>query len=192
MMILRIPMLVLLVVTTVGISQRAGLAEGSKTRSILDFTMKNIDGKDVPLSGFRGKVLLVVNVASECGYTPQYKGLEALFRKFKSRGFEILAFPANNFGGQEPGTNAEIKKFCKTTYDVSFNLFSKISVKGSDQHPLYAFITSTVTNPKFSGDVQWNFQKYLVDRSGSLIGKFPPATEPLSRELVTAIESALK
>jgi glutathione peroxidase len=192
MMSLRIPVLVLLALATAAMPPHTGLAGGNRARSVLDFTMKSIDGKDVPLSGYRGKVLLIVNVASECGYTPQYKDLEALYRMYKNHGLKILAFPANNFGGQEPGTDAEIKNFCTTTYDVSFDLFSKISVKGNDQHPLYAFITSPETNPRFSGDVKWNFQKYLVDKSGTIIGKFLSATKPLSNELVSAIDSALK
>lgn len=191
-MILRMPVLVLLVLAAAGMPPQKGLAGGNRARSVLDFTMKSIDGRDVPLSGYRGKVLLIVNVASECGYTPQYKDLEALYRMYKNRGLEILAFPANNFGGQEPGTDAEIKNFCKTTYDVSFDLFSKISVKGNDQHPLYAFITSPETDPKFSGDVKWNFQKYLVDKSGTIIGKYLSAVKPLSKDLVSAIDSALK
>ena len=156
--------------------------------SVLDFTMRNIDGKDVPLSNYRGKVILIVNVASECGYTPQYKGLEELYRKYKDRGFVILGFPANNFGAQEPGTNEEIKKFCTTTYDVTFDLFSKISVKGEDQHPLYKFITS---NPAVTGEIKWNFQKYLVDRDGKLIARFMSRVEPLSNEVTQAVEKAL-
>lgn len=161
-------------------------------KSILNFTAKSIDGKDVRLSKYRGKVLLIVNVASECGNTPQYSDLEALYKKYKDQGFAILAFPANNFGNQEPGTDKEIKAFCQRTYHVTFDMFSKISVRGADQHPLYQFITSRATNPKYSGDVQWNFQKYLVDRSGSLVGKYPPSMEPLSKELVSAIETTLR
>jgi glutathione peroxidase len=191
-MILRVAKLVLLVSVFAGVLMPMGSNAGIKPRNILDFTMKNIDGKAIPLSAYKGKVLLVVNVASECGNTPQYEGLEALYRKYKDRGFALLAFPANNFGGQEPGTDTEIKNFCQRTYSVSFDLFSKISVKGKDQHPFYSFITSSDTNPKFSGDVQWNFQKYLVDRSGTIIGKFEPSTEPFSKDLVSAIEAALK
>jgi len=159
--------------------------------SFYDFVMKDIDGKSVPLSSYKGKVLLVVNVASQCGYTPQYRGLEALYRKYKSRGFMIIGFPANNFGHQEPGTDTEIKTFCTKTYDVTFDLFSKISVKGSDQHPLYRFLTSTGTNPEYSGEVKWNFQKYLLDRKGRIVGKFASAVEPSSSELTSAIEQAL-
>lgn len=159
---------------------------------ISSFTMKNIDGADVPLSSFDGKVLLLVNVASKCGYTPQYKDLEALYRKYKDQGLVILGFPANNFMWQEPGTDAEIKTFCTTTYGVTFPMFSKISVKGKDQHPLYRYLTSEVTDPKFAGDVKWNFTKYLIDRKGGIIGKFGSAVTPLSDALVGAIESALR
>jgi glutathione peroxidase len=159
---------------------------------IYDFTMKSIDGKSIPLSSYKGKVVLLVNVASYCGNTPQYKGLEALYRKYREKGFVILGFPANNFGKQEPGTDVEIKDFCTTRYDVTFDLFSKISVKGSDQHPLYRFLTSAETNPGFSGDVTWNFQKYLIGRKGKILGKFAPGVDPSSAELTTAIERALE
>lgn len=161
---------------------------GSTPASVLDFTMKNIDGKDVPLSAYRGKVILIVNVASECGYTPQYKGLESLYRTYKDRGFVVLGFPANNFGEQEPGTDQEIKTFCSTQYDVTFDLFSKISVKGKDQHPLYGFITS---DPAVAGEIRWNFQKYLVGRDGKLIARFASRVESLSEELRSAVEQAL-
>jgi len=167
------------------------LASEKPVRGILNFTMKTIDGTEVPLSKYKGKVLLVVNVASECGYTPQYKGLEMVFRKYKERGFAILGFPANNFGEQEPGSDPEIKSFCQSNYGVTFDMFSKISVKGADQHPLYRFITSTETNPRFGGEVRWNFQKYLVDRSGVIIGKFSSSVTPESHELIRAIEDAL-
>jgi glutathione peroxidase len=157
--------------------------------SVLGFTMKTIDGEDVTLSKYKGKVLLVVNVASECGFTPQYKDLEALYRKYKDRGFMVLGFPANNFGAQEPGTDQEIKTFCSSTYGVTFDMFSKISVKGNDQHPLYKFITSDST---YGGDVKWNFQKYLVDREGKLSGKYFSKVTPMSDEVTSAIEKALK
>ena len=166
-------------------------ASKKDARSIYDFTMKTIDGKDAALSVYKGKVVLIVNVASQCGFTPQYKGLEALYRKYKDRGFTILGFPANNFGQQEPGTDAEIKTFCTTNYDVTFDLFSKISVKGDDQHPLYRFLTSAKTDPKFAGDVKWNFQKYLVDRTGNIVAKFASAVQPRSDEITSALEKAL-
>jgi glutathione peroxidase len=156
---------------------------------VLGFTMKSIDGEEVALSKYRGKVLLIVNVASLCGNTPQYKDLEALYRKYKDQGFMILGFPANNFGAQEPGTDQEIKTFCSTTYGVTFDLFSKISVKGDDQHPLYRLITSDST---YGGDVKWNFQKYLVDREGNLAGKYLSKVTPMSEGLTSAIEKALK
>lgn len=163
----------------------------SPAKSIHDFTMKSIEGKDIPLSVYKGKVMLIVNVASKCGYTPQYKDLEALYRKYKDRGLVILGFPANNFLWQEPGSDDEILEFCQTKYDVTFDMFSKISVKGSDQHPLFAFITSKETNPEFAGDVKWNFQKYLVDKHGNIIGKYLSGVKPLSAELVGDIEKAL-
>jgi glutathione peroxidase len=168
----------------------SGAPEAGK--SVLDFTMKDIDGTDVSLSRYRGKVLLFVNVASQCGNTPQYEGLEALYRKYKDRGFVILGFPANNFGGQEPGTEAEIKDFCTSKYDVTFDMFSKISVKGNDQHPLYRFLTSKETDPQFAGDITWNFGKFLVDREGNIAARFDPKTQPLSDQVVQAVETALK
>ena len=173
-------------------SVAAVIPSEKETGSIYDFTMKSIDGKDVPLSDYRGKVVLIVNVASQCGYTPQYKGLEALYRKYKDKGFTILGFPANNFGHQEPGTDAEIKTFCTSKYDVTFDMFSKISVKGDDQNPLYRFLTSKTTDPGFSGDVKWNFQKYLIDRNGNIIRRFLSAVEPLSTDVTSAVEQALK
>jgi glutathione peroxidase len=168
----------------VGASSPAG-------KSIYDFTVKDIDGKNVSLAGYRGKVILVVNVASECGNTPQYKDLEALYRKYKDRGLVILGFPANNFGEQEPGSDAEIKKFCTSTYNVTFPMFSKISVKGTDQHPLYRMLTSAETDPEFAGDVKWNFQKYLISRDGRILGRFAPKLSPSSEEMTAAIEKAL-
>ena len=154
--------------------------------SIHEFTMNAIDGKAAPLASFKGKIVLVVNVASRCGYTPQYEGLEALYRKYKGQGFVIAGFPANNFGGQEPGTDAEIQAFCKAKYDVTFPMFSKISVKGRDQAPLYQFLTKT------GGDIGWNFTKFLVDRDGKVIHRFDTTVEPLSREVTSAVEAALK
>ncbi len=153
------------------------------------FTMKTIDGNERSLAQYRGRVLMLVNVASKCGYTPQYNGLEAIYRKFKDRGFMILGFPANNFLWQEPGTDVEIKQFCSTTYNVTFDLFSKISVKGSNQHPLYRYLTK---ESPAAGSVKWNFQKYLVDRSGNVVRMFPPATEPTDPELISAIETLLE
>lgn len=152
------------------------------------FSMKTIDGEMRSLADYRGKVLLLVNVASECGYTPQYKDLEAIHRKYRDKGLAVLAFPANNFGGQEPGTDAEIKEFCTTNYDVTFDMFSKISVKGEDQHPLYAYLT--MESPA-KGEVKWNFQKYLVDRKGNVVSMIPTRTKPTDPEVTSAIERLL-
>jgi glutathione peroxidase len=159
-----------------------------KAAGVYDFTMDDIDGKPVSLSQYKGNVLLLVNTASLCGNTPQYADLETMYEQYHDKGFEILAFPANNFGQQEPGTNAEIKGFCLTKYSVSFPLFSKISVKGSDKHPLYQYLTE---QSPFPGEVEWNFQKYLIDRSGSVVGRFHHRTKPLAPEVVAEVERVL-
>ncbi len=168
---------------------RAGAPLAEK--SIYDFTMKSIDGSAVPLSRYKGKVVLIVNVASKCGFTPQYKGLESLYEKYKDQGFIILGFPENDFLGQEPGSDREIKTFCTTTYGVSFDMFSKISVRGKEKHPLYRFLTEQSTDPKFSGEIEWNFQKFLVGRDGEIVARFAPKEEPLSDSVVQAVETAL-
>ena len=159
--------------------------------SILDFAMKDITGAEVPLRKFEGRVLMVVNVASKCGFTPQYKGLQELYDRYRDKGLEILGFPANNFRWQEPGSDSEIKQFCTAQYSVTFPLFSKISVKGRDMHPLYDFLTRPATNPKFHGKVGWNFAKFLTDRKGNVIARFEPKTEPLAPEVIEAVEKAL-
>jgi glutathione peroxidase len=159
--------------------------------SVLDFKMKDIEGKEVSLAKYQGKVLLLVNTASQCGYTPQYKGLEQIYQKYKDQGFEILAFPANEFGAQEPGTDAQIKQFCSTTYKVTFPLFSKIVVDGKGIHPLYAYLTDRATDPKFPGRIPWNFAKFLVNRKGEVIARYQPGVKPTSAELTAAIEKAL-
>ncbi|MEK6286415.1 MAG: glutathione peroxidase [Acidobacteriota bacterium] len=160
--------------------------------SIYDFSLKDIDHKEVSLSQYRGKVVMVVNVASRCGYTPQYEGLQKVYMKYKDRGFVILGFPANNFMSQEPGTDEEIKTFCSTKYSVTFPIFSKISVKGDDIHPLYKFLTGKETNPDFGGDIKWNFSKFLVDKSGKIIARFEPKVTPESDPVIQAIEKALQ
>ncbi len=159
--------------------------------SIYDFTVKTIDGKPQPLSDYKGKVVMIVNVASKCGFTPQYKELEAIYEKYKDQGFVVLGFPANNFMSQEPGTEEEIKTFCARTYDVKFPMFSKVSVKGDDQAPLYKFLTDKSTNPEHGGSVGWNFAKFLVDRDGKIVDRFMPMTKPDSGGVVKAIEKAL-
>ena len=181
--------------------------------SITNIPLKTIKGQDSSLAAYKGKVLLIVNVASKCGLTPQYEGLEKIYKKYKAQGFEILGFPANNFMGQEPGTNAEIVEFCKSSYDVSFPLFQKISVKGDNQHPLYSALThspvpvqdSTETSfvkkmafrilggiNKKATDISWNFEKFLVDRNGKVVARFSPTVKPEEAALTSAIETLLK
>ena len=156
-----------------------------------DFTATTIDGDEKSLGDFKGKTLLVVNVASQCGLTPQYKGLEELHRKYKGRGFAVLGFPCNQFAGQEPGNDDEIKTFCETRFDVTFPLFSKVDVNGEDRHPVYEFLTSQETQPDGPGDIKWNFAKFIVDKQGKVVARFDPATEPTSKDMTTAIEEAL-
>jgi len=160
--------------------------------SVLEYTLNSIDGKPAPLAQYKGKVVMIVNVASFCGYTPQYEGLEKIYEKYKDQGFVILGFPANNFGAQEPGTNEEIKTFCSRKYNVSFPMYSKISVKGEDKHPLYQFLTDKQANPSTGGEIQWNFTKFLVDRDGKVIARFEPNVTPESTGVTSAIEKALK
>lgn len=155
----------------------------------LNFTMNSIDGRSVNLSKYQGKVVLMVNVASECGYTPQYEGLQELHKKYASRGLNILGFPSNDFGQQEPGSNAEIADFCKKNYGVEFDMFSKIVVNGSGQSPLYKFLTS---DSKFGGQVGWNFEKFLIGKDGKVIGRFSSEVEPASQEMIKAIDAALR
>lgn len=156
-----------------------------------DFSHPSIDGKPTSLRDFAGKVKLIVNVASRCGLTPQYTGLEELQKAYAERGLVVLGFPCNQFGGQEPGTEAEIKTFCSTTYGVTFPMFSKLEVNGPNRHPLYAWLTALPTAPEGPGDISWNFGKFLVDREGQAIARFSPRTEPTHPDLVDAIEKAL-
>jgi len=150
--------------------------------TIYDFTVAGMDSTSVPLSAYKGKVLLVVNTASRCGFTYQYEGLEALYRKYRDSGFEILAFPCNQFMHQEPGDAKEIQSFCKLSYDTTFPLFAKIDVKGRHQHPLYRFLTERARGFLGSKNVKWNFTKFLIDRSGKVIARYAPATEPSKLE----------
>jgi len=160
----------------------------SSSSNIKDIVVKDMNGKEVKLSDYKGKVLLIVNVASKCGYTPQYTGLEAIYNKYKDKGFEILAFPCNDFGGQEPGTNEEIKTFCSTKYDVTFKLFDKIKVLGDERSPLYARLINNVAD---SGDVKWNFEKFLIGKDGNIINRFRSKVKPESNEVTEAIEKEL-
>ena len=161
-------------------------------KSVLEYTLALADGTQQPIASFTGKVLLLVNVASKCGFTGQYEGLQKLQTKYAGEGFSVLAFPANDFLGQEPGTNEEIVTFCRMNYGVSFPVFSKISVIGNEQHPLYRFLTNEKTNPGFSGDISWNFNKFLIDRQGKVIGRYGSQTVPEDAELVSKLESALQ
>ena len=165
--------------------------KGGKQAVIYNFALKSIDGKDVSLSQYRGRALLLVNVASQCGYTPQYEGLQKIYSKYKDRGLVVLGFPANNFGAQEPGTDQEIKTFCSTRYNVTFPIFSKISVKGPDKHPLYQYLTDATTDPKFAGEIKWNFNKFLIDKQGNIAARFDSKEAPESETVVAAIEKAL-
>jgi glutathione peroxidase len=160
-------------------------------KSIHDFSVKTIDGTDKSLGDYRGKVVLIVNVASQCGLTPQYRGLEQLYETYAAKGFVVLGFPANEFGAQEPGTDGEIKEFCTTNYGVKFDLFSKVKVKGAGIDPLFAFLTGADTNPALSGDIKWNFNKFLVGKDGEVLARFEPPVEPTSAEVTEAIEKAL-
>ncbi len=157
----------------------------------LNFLVKSIDDKNVHLGRYQGKVIIVVNVATKCGNTPQYKPLEALYEKYKSKGLVILGFPANEFGMQEPGTNEEIKKFCTETYKVAFPMFSKIVVKGDEIHPFYKFLTNKETNEKFAGDIEWNFAKFIINRKGEVVGRVKAGTKPDDSAVVKMIEKEL-
>jgi glutathione peroxidase len=170
---------------------RGGGSIARMAKTIYDFSAKTIDGKTRSLADYRGKVALIVNVASECGLTPQYDGLEKLHEAYAAKGLAILGFPANEFGAQEPGTDAQIDSFCKTKYGVKFDMFSKVKVKGAGIDPLFAFLTSAQDNPKFAGDIKWNFNKFLVGKDGTVIARFEPPVEPTSADVKGAIEKAL-
>jgi glutathione peroxidase len=159
--------------------------------SVHEFTLAAIDGTPTPLANYKGKVMLIINVASQCGYTYQYEGLQALYSKYKDQGLVVAGFPANNFGEQESGSNAEIGAFCKSKFGITFPMFAKISVAGRDKAPLYQFLTDKTANPKTGGEIPWNFTKYLVDRNGKVLARFDPPVEPGSKELTSAIERAL-
>jgi len=159
--------------------------------NLYDFKAQTIDGTEQSLDNYKGKVALVVNVASQCGLTPHYAGLEELYKTFKDRGLVVLGFPCNQFGSQEPGTEGDIKKFCETRFGVTFPMFAKLEVNGANRHPLYSYLTSQATAPDGAGDISWNFAKFLVDRSGNVVARFAPPTKPVSDEIVAAIEKAL-
>ncbi len=172
----------------------AGLVAGAATTAggVYGFRMKTIDGDPTTLAPYKGKVLLLVNVASACGFTPQYSALEAVYEKYKDRGLVVVGIPANNFANQESGSEAEIKTFCNNKYHVTFPMMSKVSVLGATQTPLFGYLTSSTTDPKFAGDIKWNFTKFLIGRDGKPVNRFEPATKPDSPEVLAAIEGALK
>jgi len=165
------------------------MGTGYAQNSFYDFTVKDIGGKDFPLSQLKGKKVLVVNTASKCGFTPQYEGLQELYEKYGSDDFMIIGFPANNFGKQEPGSDEEIASFCQINYGVSFPMMSKISVKGDDQHPLYKWLTSKGENGVEDSNVSWNFQKYMIDEEGQLVGHFGPTVKPGSKKMLRWIKN---
>jgi glutathione peroxidase len=167
----------------------AGPILAQNSSSLMDIPLKDINGKATSLKAYQGQVMLVVNVASQCGLTPQYKALEAVHQKYKDKGFTVLGFPCNDFGSQEPGSNEEIKQFCSTKYNVSFPMFDKLHVKGAEQHPLYSALSGK--GSPFPGDVKWNFGKFLVSRDGTILKRFEPKTTPDSPEVTQAIEDAL-
>ncbi|MBM4068039.1 MAG: glutathione peroxidase [Planctomycetes bacterium] len=167
-------------------------AQEKKVSGVLKFKVKNINGKEVDLSRYKGKVVLIVNVASECGLTPQYKSLQALHEKYAGKGLAILGFPCNDFGKQEPGTEKEIVAFCAKNYGVKFDMFSKVAITGKDKTPLYDFLTSKTTNPKHGGAVKWNFTKFMIGRDGRIVARFEPAIDPDSDEFQQAIRRELE
>ena len=166
-------------------------SKDGKPGSPLDFTVQDINGKDTKLSQYKGKVVMIVNVASKCGYTPQYEQLEAVYKKYADKGFVILGFPANNFNQQEPGTNEEIQTFCKSKFGVTFPMMSKISVVGADKAPLYHYLTEKQTAGDFAGEIGWNFNKFIVDRNGNLIARYNSKVKPDDKTVTEEIEKAL-
>jgi glutathione peroxidase len=165
------------------------IVASAQTNLLYDIPLKDIDGKPTSLAAYKGKVLLLVNVASKCGNTPQYTALEAMQKKYEAQGFTILGFPCNDFAGQEPGTPEQIKEFCSSTYNVTFPLFEKLHVKGPDQHPLYAALTGP-TSP-LPGPIDWNFAKFLISRDGKIITRFKAGVKPDTKEIVSAVETAI-
>jgi glutathione peroxidase len=189
---MRKPSLVAVLCLILGLTFGLAVAiQAAPPKSLYDFTLKSIDGQPTPLSEYHGKIILLVNVASHCGFTPQYTALESLYEKYKGRGLVVVGVPANNFAGQEPGSNEEIKTFCTKKYNVSFPMMSKLSVVGEDKTPLYQFLTSKSANPKVGGEIKWNFTKFLFDRNGNPIARFEPDVKPDSPEVTAAIETAL-
>jgi glutathione peroxidase len=182
----------LLTVGTFIMGTQANYVHGADKPEALSFHMKSLDGKDVDLSQYQGKVVLIVNVASQCGLTPQYEQLQALHKKYKDQGLAILGFPCNQFGKQEPGTAAEIRDFCTKNYGVDFDLFAKIDVNGDGACDLYKHLTQLDTQPKGAGDISWNFEKFVLDRNGNVIARFEPKTRPDDKQVLAVLTEALE
>lgn len=166
------------------------MTTNERAETVYQYELNTINGENISLSDYEGELLLIVNTASECGFTPQYEGLQELYETYSDQGLEILGFPANNFGGQEPGSDEEIAQFCELNYGVTFPMFSKVSVKGEDQHPLFEYLTSA-ENPDFKGEISWNFEKFLIDRNGNVVRRFKSRVEPMSGELTNAVTEYL-
>lgn len=183
---------VVLSFSIISIAQQPPQPEAKPVPDVLKYKMKSLAGEDVDLSKYQGKVILMVNVASKCGFTPQYTGLEAVYKKYQAKGLVVMGFPANNFGAQEPGSDKEIAEFCDSRYGVTFPMFSKISVKGADIDPLYKhLIAQPQAKTKETGDVGWNFEKFLIGKDGKVVGRYRSRTAPEANELVQAIEAEL-
>jgi glutathione peroxidase len=183
--------LVLTTLSWIGFSTMVLGEDNAKHDCALDFRMKTIDGQTADLEDYEGKVVLIVNVASQCGLTPQYKGLQSLYDTYKDKGLVVLGFPCNQFGAQEPGTDADIKQFCSTNYKVTFPMFAKIDVNGDGAAELYKYLTTHQADPVGTGKISWNFEKFLVGRDGKLVNRFSPRTAPDNADLIKAIESQL-
>jgi glutathione peroxidase len=179
--------MVMKIIALLSVAILAASFSSAPSISFYDFTVKSIDGTDFPLSQFKGKKVMVVNTASECGYTPQYETLERVYKKYKDKNFIIIGFPANNFNSQEPGTNKQIREFCTSKFGVTFPMMEKISVKGDDMHPLYKWLTSKALNGKMDSEVKWNFQKYLIDESGNLVDVIYSKEKPDSEKIIAWI-----
>jgi len=184
--------MLLVLATCAGCAQADDKPKEPKLASPLDYKLQDINDKEVDLAQYKGKVVLLVNVASECGYTPQYKGLQELYDAYKDKGVVVIGIPANEFGRQEPGSNAEILKFCQNTFKVTFPMMAKVVVKGAGKTPLYEYLTGKDSNPDFAGEVGWNFEKFLVGKSGKVVGRYKSSVEPMSDTIVNAIKKELE
>ena len=189
---MKLPALLFALATCVGCAYAEDKPKEPKMASPLDYKLKDINDKEVDLAQYKGKVVLIVNVASECGYTPQYKGLQELHEAYKDQGVVVIGIPANEFGRQEPGSNADILKFCQNSYKVTFPMMAKVVVKGTGKTPLYEYLTGKDSNPDFAGEVGWNFEKFLIGKSGKVVGRYKSSVEPMSEAIVGAIKKELE